>query len=617
MTTFPSLLSLAAALALVGCVDHPETTTTTTALVAPTLERFITEAENIGRTNGYNEVYDKGYSSCFKACAPDNLNLPDTSDDDTHLRVSFVSSAADIAKSQLFTLDANLEVALLMGNIKANASMRLASQSNFSRKAVRMLLVATRTFKVTRNQTLELDPAVIDPALLKRSAATSDADFDNRLRRFMARCGHIYAKEELRGAYLFALYEFTSTDQSKLDKLELALGAAFKSRTGTIEGGVETTAQTQLNQALSEVRWTVDVIAKGFKVNGTDGEAEGKIELKGDGQGGLDLQRIVKFFDAMQKSVGADMQAIVDGNGGHPVSVHTLGLTAGYYPDLPGVAPGESELATVRMSDIQATHERMLHTYGALAAGVMRARDEIAHFMNEGEHQEERQIMKWPGKPYTPAVQLRSDDKTGLVDRVEVYDRAFSPDNDTGAGAVLVRRILDCWRRGRSGALTYCLPAAAQIPDPAAADSMAAAAKAAKDHLSFKGALEALTAFNDTARPTALRCGFVQAPKTFTWAAGKVACGSNRYPTETEAYAMGLIAHYRSARNYNGRTSFWVDDQDCNVAKGWPYSALRNVSGSATDWWCADGNWTEPTICVDPGGLFPTSMPKLYPPGNF
>src|SRR5262249_1470788 len=163
------------------------------------------------------------------------------------------------------------------------------------RRAVRMMLVAHRWFKASHDETVQIDSAKVNPDLLLRSKASSAENYDDRLRQFIGRCGSVYAKETLHGAYLFALYEFTSSEEGKP-------GVASKSPVGKSGGGVNAAAETQLTEALSGVQWTVQVVARGFKVSGRDGGGEGQVELAQDGRGGLDLKRIVGFFDAMQKS---------------------------------------------------------------------------------------------------------------------------------------------------------------------------------------------------------------------------------------------------------------------------------------------------------------------------
>lgn len=594
------------ALVATGCLGKSSTATGTTTqeVVAPNADTFVTDVAGISRFRGYNEVYDMTYDSCLTRCS-DVDNAPEVDSDESSLKVSFVSNAADITQSQLFTLDAQVEMALHIGNISANASMKLANSSSFSRKAVRMLLVAHRKFKVTHNEQVELKPQL--GKLLIKTPGMKDADYDKQLIEFMGVCGHVYAKSTLHGAYLFALYEFTSTDQSKLSKLEGKLGLAFKSHFKAASAGVEMSAQNELNQALSDVQWKVDVIAKGFKVNGVSGEAPGKVALQQDGRGGLDLQRIVQFFEAMQDSVGADMTAIQQANDQHAKSVFTLGLTAGDYAarlldkGFPDAKPSDVTAARTRMSEILTAHEIMLQTYGALATGVASGRDEVKRFLELGEGQEEMQIMKWPGKPYQPAFSLR-DEGRGLVDRVEPYDKKLDPRAGAGPATELARRISACWMAGRNGSLATCLP---DVSKPA---------EAATGNTAFVNALKALKDYNDTARPVHLNCGFVNAPTLYTRLGAVAPCGGNSLPTWDEAKSMGLIIYHRAPRNYNGKRSFWLKEVDCKP--GFPFTFVEGDDDDLHTW-CSQIGRTEPAICIPPNGLFPVSVPKLYPPGEF
>jgi hypothetical protein len=593
-------LVLVALLAGPGCTGE-DVSQKDQEVVAPNLEKFVTDAPGIDKFKGFNEVYDIVQDSCLKRCN-DADNAPKTHSDESGLNVSFVSSASEIANSQMFTLDANVEMALYAGNLDVNASMKLANKSNFSRKAVRMLLVAHRWFTVAHNEQMQIDPAIASPDLLRRSKAASDADFDSRLMDFMGRCGHIYIKEKLHGAYLFALYEFTSTDESKLTGLEAKLGGAFRSHVGKIGGGVQTTAQTELSQALTNVQWSVQVVARGFKVNGQEGDGPGKVALEQNGQGGLDLQRIVGFFDAMQKSVGDDMTAIQMGNNDHPQSVFPLGLVAGYYPSLLRDVPlSEVNQVRARMSDILNAHDRMLQTYGGLTAGMLNGRDEIARFLAlSADEQARRQVMKWPGKPHTPAEKLRADG-AGLLDRVEAFSGPLDPRAGAGAASDLARRILDCWRWGRSGDLKRCLP------DPSKP------IEAATGEATFVAARAKLEAYNDTARPAFLNWYILTNPAMTRRLANCNYWGGD-LPTYEESKSMGLVAWHRVPQYHTGRTSFWLKSGECD---GWPDSFRYHEANRTYGLGCARGDHKEPVVCVRAAGLFPGSLPKLYPAGGF
>lgn len=595
------VLAGAVLLAAPGCATE-ELDHRTQEVVAPNLETFVTDAPGIDKFKGFNEVYDVVHDSCLKRCG-DADNAPRTHSDESGLSVSFVSSASEVASSQLFTLDANVEMALYAGNLDVNASMKLANKANFSRKAVRMLLVAHRTFKVTHNEQVQIDPAIINPDLLLRSKAANDADFDKRLMDFIGRCGHVYIKEKQHGAYLFALYEFTSTDESRLTGLEAKLGGAFRSHVGKIGGGVQTTAQTELSQALTNVQWSVQVVARGFKVNGQDGDGQGKVALEQNGQGGLDLQRIVGFFDAMQKSVGDDMTAIQNGNDEHAQSVFPLGLTAGYYPLLlKNVDAEQVRVTRVRMSDILDAHDRMLQTYGGLVTGLINGREDVKRFLaRPADDQERHQVMKWTGKPHSPAEKLRAQN-VGLLDRVEPFGTELDPRAGSGAAANLARRILDCWRWGRSGDLKRCLP------------DLSKPIEAATQEASFVAALNKLKAYNDSARPVWLNYYWFVPASVVTRA--KANCGTlgGHIPNLDESSSMGLVAWHRVRTSFPGRTSFWLDKSYCD---GWPDSFRFHDGNDAYQIGCARGEWKEPMVCVGRDGLFPATLPKLYPAGGF
>jgi hypothetical protein len=600
------LASSALLAAVPGCAGE-SLSRTDQEVVAPALETFITEAPGIDKFKGYNEVYDIISDSCLKRCG-DADNAPTVDSDESALSVSFVSSAADITRSAMFSLDANVEMALYAGNVDLNASIKVASKTNFSRKAVRMLLVAHRWFKVRYNEQVQIDPSIVSPDLLRRSKASSDADFDTRLMQFIGRCGHTYVNQKLQGAYLFALYEFTSTDQSKLDGLEAKLGGAFRSHVGKIGGGVQAAVQTELNQALNNVSWSVNVVARGFKINGGDGDAQGRIALEQNGQGGLDLQRVVGFFDAMQKSVGDDMQAIQGGDDRHPLSVFPLGLSVGYYPLLLRDVPAaEVTQARSRMSDIMSAHDQMMQTYGQLAAGVVAGRDEAKELLAMSvEDQARHQIMKWPGKNWTSSNKLR-DNGTGLLDRVAPYETALDPRAGAGPANDLAKRILDCWRWGRSGNLIQCLPDLSKPVEAATSNAAFAAAKAK------------LQTYNDSDRPTWIWFYWL-APEQVT-KRPDASCGrfGGHIPSWDESEAMGIAAWHRLPTGFPGRTSFWLDNLDPACGAGWSYSfrfhnAQQQYAGHVG---CAKNPHMEPTMCVRPQGLFPAALPKLYPAGGF
>jgi hypothetical protein len=615
MTTNPRLPSAkqvvpilgAALLVLPGCngLDPPERETVQE-VVAPNQETFVTDAPGIDKFKGFNEVYDVVLDSCLRRCN-DEDNAPRVHSDESALSISFVSSASDVASNQTFTLDANVEMALYVGNLDVNASMRLANRTNFSRNAVRMLVVAHRWFKVAHNEQVQIDPKIVSPDLLRRSQAASDADFDDRLTQFIGRCGHVYIKEQLQGAYLFALYEFTSTDSSRLSGLEARLGAAFRSHVGRIGGGVQATAQTELNEALRNVQWTVQVAARGFRVNGRDGGGEGRIALEQNGRGGLDLQRIVGFFDAMQTSVGEDMQAIQTGDDTHAQSVFPLGLIAGYYPLLLRDVPAtEVTRARSRMSDIQDAHDRMMQAYGGLASALIKGRDEVNQFLAlSPDVQARHQVMKWSDRPFTPAQKLR-DGGAGLLDRVEPFRVSLDPRAGAGAARDFARRILDCWRWGRSGDLGRCLP---DVNRPV---------EAATGHATFVAALNRLSAYNDTARPVWLSYWLRWNPNSYPRA--EVSCDSGYHlPTEVESNAMGLIAWHRIPTFFPGKKSFWLDrvTPEC-VRQVGAVAESRLWDENGRYWFfCAAATRREPTACVDDNGLFPTSVPRLYPTGGF
>lgn len=594
------ILASAVVLAAPGCTGD-DAGQRSQPVVAPNLETFITDAPGINKFKGFNEVYDVALDSCLKRCG-DADNAPQVHSDESALQVSFVSSASEVASNQTFTLDANVEMALYAGNLDVNASMKVANKTNFSRKAVRMMLVAHRWFKVTHNEQVSIDPAIASPDLLRRSKAASDADFDNRLIQFIGRCGDMYMKETLHGAYLFALYEFTSTDETKLNGLEAKLGGAFKSHVGKIGGGVQATAQTELNQALTNVQWSVQVVAKGFKINGQDSDGPGKIALEQNGQGGLDLQRVVGFFDAMQKSVGDDMAAIQSGDDTHPRSVFPIGLVAGYYPLLlKDVPPDEVIRARSRMSDIMDAHDRMMQTYGRLAAGLVNGRDEVKRFLARPEaEQGMHQVMKWSNKPHNPAHKLR-DGGGGLLDRVEPYGTALDPRAGSGVASDFARRILECWRSGRTGELKRCLTDVAKPVEIATGDS------------AFVAALGKLRAYNDSDRPTWLEYKIItQGPRTRP-AATCGAWGVGHLPNLDESQSMGLVGWHRVPVYHPGRTSFWLDEAQCD---GWPYGFRYHQADRSYSVGCAKGDWKEPVVCI-PGNLFPGTLPQLYPAGGF
>jgi hypothetical protein len=612
MTTRPRLPSAARAgitlvtalLAIPGC-SNDGVNRKTQEVVAPTIETFITDAPGIGKFKGFNEVYDIVQDTCLKRCN-DEDNAPMVHSDESALSVQFISTASEIASNQTFTLDANVEMALYAGNVDVNASLKLANKTNFSRKAVRMMLVAHRFFKVAHNETMQIDSSKIDPDLLRRSKAASDADFDDRLIQFIGRCGSIYVKEQSEGAYLFALYEFTSEDSSKLTGLEAKLGGAFHSHVGKIGGGVQVGFQAELNQALSSVQWSVQVFAKGFKVNGQDGAGEGKLALEQNGQGGLDLQRIIGFFDAMQQSVGDDMQAIQTGDDRHPLSVFPLGVIAGYYPVLLSNVPANEVIqARSRMSDIQDAHDRMMQTYGGLATGLVNGRDEVRAFLaRPADEQAKHQVMKWQGKPYTPAEKLRDNGK-GLLDRVAPFGTSLDPRGGGGAASAFARRILDCWRWGRSGDLKKCLP---DINKPV---------EAATGHPTFAAALAVLQSYNDTGRPVWLDYWWPTSPNPVKRKDASCAHGGH-LPSVDESTAMGLVAWHRVPTSFPGRTSFWLAaaTPGC-TGGGWPYEFRYHDGTQAYLYGCANDGHSDIQVCVAGAGLFPATLPRLYPAGGF
>ena len=565
-------------------------------VVAPTLETFITDAPGIQRFKGFNEVYDTTVASCLKRCSEDART--NVHSDESGLQVSFVSTASDVASNRTFSLDANVEMALWLGNIEANASMKIASKANFSRRAVRMMLIANRWFKASHDETVEIDSAKVDPDLLLRSKASSAASYDDRLRQFIGRCGSVYTKETLHGAYLFALYEFTSTDESKLTGLEAKLGAAFKSHVGKIGGGVNTSAETELNTALSSVQWTVQVVAKGFKVNGREGGGEGQIALEQDGRAGLDLKRIVGFFDAMQTSVGDDMTAMQRGDDNHPLSVFPLGLVVGYFPLLlKNVEAEEVIQARARMSDIMSAHDRMLQTYGRLATGLLNGRDEVKKFLALSEaYQAQHQVMKWPGKTHTPALKLRSG-TAGLLDRVEPYARSLDPRSGSGAASELADRVDFCWRRGRSGDLKVCLPDVDKPVD------------AATGNAAFIAALALLKKYNDSDRPVWMNYWITSG----TIKRADADCGNGHLPTDEESSSLGIVAYYRVPVYAPGYRQFWLQPLGADPALPCSY---RRWVGDSWEWWKTTHNSVQPRVCVN-GDLFPSTLPQLYPPGGF
>jgi hypothetical protein len=597
-----TVAAVTAACALTACATEP-LTTEPQEVVAPARTTFYTEADDVARFRGYNEVYDITTNTCLKTCGEAD-NAPQVDSDESAVSIQFISSASEIARNAMFSLDANIELALHAGNVDVNASMKLASQSKFSTHAVRMLMVAHRTFKVVHNEAVELDPAKVDVKLLKWSEAGGDEDkFADRLTTFIGRCGHVYAKSIRHGAYLFALYEFSSTDASKLQNLEAKLGVAFKSHVGKLGGGVNAAAQTELSEALNGVRWEVKVIAKGFKINNEAGEGEAQIALTNGGAGGIDLQRIIGFFDAMQKSVDLDMKAIQLNSQDHPRSVFPIGLGIGRYADLlTGVPDEDKTKANTFMSNIMDAHDQLLQKYGALVTGMMAGHLEVLRFMALGEDQEKYQVMKWGGAiPFAPATKLR-DNGNGLADRVGQYVTALDSRSPGSKAEALSKRVQDCWRWGRSGDLKRCLPKYKEVDQAIAADP------------AFQHAKTQLKSYNDTDRPVQLQYYF---PPKFervkrSDAPGK--CGAERMPTLDESNAMGLVAYHRVPRFFGGARSFWVSDDGC--MENFPHT-FRFFDGEAYSLGCAKSSHKEPTVCVYRAGLFPAPPPKLYPAGGF
>jgi hypothetical protein len=224
--------------------------------------------------------------------------------------------------------------------------------------------------------------------------------------------------------------------------------------------------------------------------------------------------------------------------------------------------------------------------------------------MSLGEAQEMHQVMKWPGKPHNPAVKLRANG-AGLLDRVQPYQTALDPKVGDSAAQKLAARVIDCWRSGRTGDLKRCLPDWKKGAETAAADPL------------FVAALAKLRDYNDKDRPAPLNYSFQVGSSPTTRAKAGGLCGADHLPSMDESHSMGLLANHRAPRNFPGRTSFWISEQNAHGCTG----DLSNIFRYATD---ADGYavgcavrwWKEPVVCVANAGLFPT-LPLLYPAGGF
>ncbi|TMQ15317.1 MAG: hypothetical protein E6J90_25660 [Deltaproteobacteria bacterium] len=255
------------------------------------------------------------------------------------------------------------------------------------------------------------------------------------------------------------------------------------------------------------------------------------------------------------------------------------------------------------MSDIQDAHDKMMQAYGGLAAGLVNGRDEVKAFWTRpAADQAVYQIMKWSGKPYTPAQKLR-DDGQGLLDRVEPFVTALDSRSGTGAASDYARRILDCWRWGRSGDLKRCLP---DISKPI---------EAATGQPTFVAARTALQSYNDTARPAQLNYWLQNAPNVSK--RKNAACiEGGHLPSLDESRSMGLVAWHRVPLSFPGRTSFWLDvaTPGCD---GWPYSFRYHDATHAYLVGCANDKYDDVVTCVSSLGLFPATLPKLYPAGGF
>jgi hypothetical protein len=326
--------------------------------------------------------------------------------------------------------------------IKIGGKAHFLNERRVSKGAFYILLKLSTKYNVRNYGIPKLRTAKqFKPEWIKNSQDTTNW----KPERFLATCGHVYINTIERGAHLYVLYEFETSDDKKKQEIATAFDATLKG-----VGGADPQTKLELKKAteaaLKGVKVNVQVVASGYTHDGVDIEKQlPKLKsLLSD----FDPDQFNGCVAAMIQSVIKDRKAEDENFYGtrKNVSVINEGLYGKFYT---GILPADFDAgeAGKQIGKKLRDFEKSMRELMLLQSRVSSRLEEVNKVL-DGIDTDDYNVAP-PGQFMTSIG--------GAQDRVRQYQERF----DAGKGGSEAQRLTDfikeCWSNvGEAGDFTSC-----------------------------------------------------------------------------------------------------------------------------------------------------------------